>query len=85
MDAETKDLFRLKFYKVALHLNAVILLAALTVMALFIAPEPYRIPVVLAMILLVAYFAITFRRKYHETRAWLYEHADTEKGDKKPP
>ena len=85
MDAETKDQLRLKFYTVAFHLNAVILLAALTAMALFFAPEPYRLPVVLAMILLVAYLAITFRRKYQETRAWLYEHADTEKSDEKPP
>jgi hypothetical protein len=88
MDAATKDLLRLKFYRVALHLNAVILLAALTVIALFLAPEPYRLPVVLGMVLLVAYLAITFRRKYHETKAWLNEHADTgneEKGDKKPP
>ncbi|MCX6687846.1 MAG: hypothetical protein NT112_05630 [Methanoregula sp.] len=87
MDAENKDLLRLKFYGVALHLNAVILLVAVTVIALFIAPEPYRLPVVLAMILLVAYLAITFRRKYQETRAWLYEHAGEEKGekgDKKP-
>jgi Ca2+/Na+ antiporter len=85
MDAETKDLLRLKFYKLVIQLNAVILFAALAVMALFIAPEPYRLPVVLAMILLVAYLAITFTRKYHETRAWLYEHADTEKSDEKPP
>jgi Ca2+/Na+ antiporter len=85
MDAENKELFRLKFYALALHLNGVILLAALSVIAFFIAPGPYRLPVVLVMVLLVAYLAITFRRKYHETRAWLYEHADTEKGDKKPP
>ena len=88
MDAETKDQLRLKFYTVAIHLNAVILLAALTAMALFFAPEPYRLPVVLAMILLVVYLAITFRRKYHETKAWLNEHADEEKGEKgdiKPP
>ena len=88
MDAATKDQLRMKFYTVALHLNAVILLAALTVIALFLAPEPYRLPVVLGMILLVAYLAITFRRKYHETKAWLNEHADEEKGekgDKKPP
>jgi uncharacterized membrane protein YqjE len=88
MDAENKDLLRLKFYRVALHLNAVIMLVALTVIALFLAPEPYRLPVVLAMVLLVAYLAITFRSKYRETRAWLYEKAETgneEKGDKKPP
>ena len=85
MDAETKEQLRFKFYRLALQLNAVILLAALTVMALFIAPEPYRIPLVLVMILLVVYLSINFTKKYRETRAWLYEHADKEKDTKKPP
>jgi len=82
MDPENKELFRLKFYKLALHLNAVILLAALTVMALFIAPEPYRIPLVLVMILLVVYLSITFKNRYRDTRAWLEEHADKEQDTK---
>jgi hypothetical protein len=47
MDAETKDELRWRFYKVAIHLNAVILLAALIVIAFFLVPEPYRLPVVL--------------------------------------
>jgi uncharacterized membrane protein YqjE len=85
MDPEKKEEFRLKFYKIALQLNAIILLAALTVMALFIAPEPYRIPLVLVMIVLVVYLSINFTKKYRETRAWLYEHADKEKDNKKPP
>jgi hypothetical protein len=87
MDAETKDELRWKFYKVAIHLNVVILLVALTVNAFFLVPEPYRLPVVLAMILLTAYLTITFRRKYRETKVWLYEHADTKtdaNGEKKP-
>jgi len=75
MDPENKELFRLKFYKLALQLNAVILLAALTVMALFITPEPYRIPLVLVMIVLVVYLSITFKKRYRDTRAWLEEHA----------
>jgi hypothetical protein len=40
------------------------------------------------MILLTTYVAITFRRKYRETKAWLYEHADAKQDgqeDKKPP
>lgn len=85
MDAETKEQLRLKFYLVAIQLNAVILLAALIVMALFIAPDPYRIPLVMGMIVLVAYFSMNFSKKYRETRAWLYEHADKEKDNKKPP
>jgi FtsH-binding integral membrane protein len=80
MDTQTTEVFRLKFYKLALQLNAVILLAALTVMAVFIAPEPYRIPLVLAMTALVAYLAITFRKKYRQTRAWLYDHVESGKG-----
>jgi uncharacterized membrane protein YqjE len=88
MDAENKEQFRLKFYKLALHLNAVILLAAMALIVLLIAPGPYRLPVGLAMVLLAIYLAVTFRRNYYETRVWLFEHADTgkeEKGDKKPP
>jgi len=84
MDAETKELLRLKFYKLVLQLNAVILLAALTVMALFIAPEPYRILLVLMMMVLEAYLAINFTKRYRETRDWLYEHADKKKGNEKP-
>ena len=85
MDAETKEQLRFKFYRLALQLNAVILLAALTVMALFIAPEQYRIPLVLVMIVLVVYLSITFKKSYRDTRAWLEEHADKEKDTKKPP
>lgn len=79
MDAEKKEVFRMKFYKLALLLNAVIFLAALTVMAVFIAPEPYRIPLVLAMTAIVAYLAIIFRKKYRETQGWLIEHGDVKK------
>jgi Ca2+/Na+ antiporter len=85
MDTETKEQLRFKFYRLALQLNAVILLAALTVMALFIAQEPYRIPLVLVMIVLVVYLSITFKKRYRDTRAWLEEHADKEKDTKKPP
>ncbi|WAC05445.1 MAG: hypothetical protein OS112_02105 [Methanoregula sp.] len=85
MDAITKEQFRWKFYRLALQLNAVIFLAALTVMAVFIAPEPYRILLVLAMTALVAYLAISFRKKYRETQAWLYEHADQGKTSENPP
>jgi hypothetical protein len=79
MDAETKEVFRMKFYKLALQLNAVIFLAAVTVMAVFIVPEPYRIPLVLGMTALVAYLAMSFRKKYHQTREWLVEHGDVKK------
>ena len=81
MDDPTKEQFRWKFYRLTLQLNAVILLAALIVIAFFITPEPYRIPLVLVMILLEAYLSFTFTTKYRQTRLWLDEHADT----KKPP
>lgn len=79
MDAITKEQFRWKFYKLALQLNAVIFLAAVTVITLFIAPEPYRVLLVLVMTALVAYLAFSFRKKYRETQEWLSEHGDVKK------
>ncbi|MCX6686172.1 MAG: hypothetical protein NTV10_05975 [Methanoregula sp.] len=79
MDAQIKEQLRFKFYRLTLQLNAVILLAALIVIAWFIAPEPYRIPLILVMILLEAYLSFNFTTRYRQSRLWLDEHADKEK------
>lgn len=79
MDAETKEQFRWKFYRLTLQLNAVILLVGLTVMALFIVPDPIRIPIVLFLIVLAVYLAINFSGKYRATKAWLDEYAKRKK------
>jgi uncharacterized membrane protein YkvI len=78
MDAGTKAQLKLKFYRLTLQLNAVILLAAFLVMALFKAPEPFRIPVIVTLIVVIAYLSVNFYFRYHETKAWLDEHAKKE-------
>ncbi len=77
MDAKAKELFRWKFYSLALQLNAIILLVALAVLAFFLAPPAWRYPA--AGILLVCAGALTlvFRKKYAGTKAWLDEQPDT--------
>ena len=79
MDAEAKVQWKWKFYRLVLHLNVVILLVALTVLAAILAPEPYRLPATVALILLDIFLVVTFRRKYHTTKAWLEEFGSVRK------
>lgn len=74
METETKEQWRWKFYRLALHLNAVILCAALTVMAVLKAPDPFRIPAIVILVILDVFLLFTFYRNYYITKAWLDEH-----------
>jgi uncharacterized membrane protein YqjE len=80
MDAKAKDQFRWKFYRLAVQLNAIILLVALSVLALFLFPEQFRIPAIVVMLVLALVLAVNFRKKYLETKQWLHEQPD----DRKP-
>ena len=75
MDAETREQWRWKFYRLALHLNAVILCIAITVIAAVLAPFPYRLPSIAILIVLDLILSYTFSRNYYATKAWLDEHA----------
>lgn len=79
MDTETMAQWRWKFYRLALHLNVVVLCIALTVLAGIVAPDPYRIPAVVILIALSIYLGYTFFRNYHATKAWLDAHATPKK------
>ncbi|MFA4878398.1 MAG: hypothetical protein WC586_13420 [Methanoregula sp.] len=79
MDPKTKDQFRWKFYRLAVQLNIIILLVALSVLAVFFFPGQFRIPAVIIMLLLALVIAINFRKKYYETKAWLHEQPDNNK------
>jgi len=79
MDETTKLQLKGKFYWLAIQLNIIILLVALSVISFFLVPAPYRIPAIIAMPLLALLLAIRFRRNYRVTKAWLEEHADKEK------
>jgi uncharacterized membrane protein YqjE len=79
MDESDQLEWKGKFYKLAILLNAVIFLAALSILALLLVPDPYRLPASIAALLLALLLAIRFRRDYRLTKAWLEEHAGKEK------
>ncbi len=66
----------MKFYYLAVQLNVIILLVALSVMVFFIVPGQYRVPLIIVLITSALVLSFYFRKKYHETKAWLEEHAD---------
>jgi hypothetical protein len=74
MDETTKEQFRWKFYRLALQLNAIILLVALSVVAVFLVPGPYRLPTVAVMLVIAVVLSWNFVLKYRSTKAWLDEH-----------
>ncbi|HWR59678.1 MAG TPA: hypothetical protein VN328_12400 [Thermodesulfovibrionales bacterium] len=76
MNEENKKKFKMKFYYLAVELNVVILLGALSLMAFFIGPGQYRGPVVLLLIIMCFLLSLHFRKKYKETKVWLDEHSE---------
>jgi hypothetical protein len=87
MDPQAKDQFRWKFYRLAVELNIIILLVAVSVLFLFILParlESFRLPLVAVMLLAAALISIDFRKRYRETRAWLHQQPDTRRDVREP-
>lgn len=76
MDEDNKKKFKMKFYFLAVQLNAIILLFALAVILFFIGPVQYRIPLILVMIIIAIVLSLTFIKKYNETKKWLDEHGN---------
>jgi uncharacterized membrane protein YqjE len=74
MDETTKEQFKWKFYRLAVQLNAIILLVALSVLAIFLVPVPYRLPAVAIMLVFALVLSWNFVLKYRSTKAWLDEH-----------
>ncbi len=76
MDEENKKEFKLKFYYLAVELNVIILLGALSIMAFFIGPGQYRVLLALILIIMGSLLSLHFQKKYKETKAWLDEHSE---------
>jgi uncharacterized membrane protein YhhN len=79
MDQKAKDQFRWKFYHLAVELNIIILLVAVSVLFFFLLPErleSYRIPVIAVMLIIAAVLSLDFRRRYLLTKAWLHQQPD---------
>jgi len=71
MDAATREQFKWKFYKLAIILNGVVLMAALGVVVFFKAPRTLNIPLAALFFVLAAGLFLYFRRKYRLTKEWL--------------
>jgi cell division protein FtsW (lipid II flippase) len=76
MDVPSKEKFKMKFYFLALQLNAIILIFAVGVILLFIGPVQYRIPIFIITLLITLVLSFYFIKKYKETKAWLDENGD---------
>jgi len=76
MDESNKDTFKMKFYFLAVQLNAIILIFAVGVILLFIGPVQYRIPIFIITLLITLVLSLYFIKKYKDTKAWLDEHGD---------
>ena len=76
MDAKAKEQFRWKFYSLAVQLNVIILLVAVSILALFLIPLQYRYPLIAALMGAAVILAFFFQRNYRATRAWLDEQPD---------
>ena len=73
MDPATKESFRWKFYRLQIMINIVILLVAAAFMAFFLAPEEYRIPAFIGLILAAIILGLYTWNRYGATKAWLEE------------
>ena len=79
MEEKAKEQFKMKFYALTLLLNVIILVAAFIVIALFLAPVPFKyyIPPVLLVLDLVMIYV--FIKKYRGAKQWLTEHQEPKK------
>ncbi len=87
MDQKAKDQFRWKFYRLAVELNIIILLVAVSILFFFLLPErfdSYRLPLIAVMLIVAALLGLDFRKRYSETRAWLHQQPDKKEDEHKP-
>jgi len=87
MDQKTKDQFRWKFYRLAVELNIIILLVAVSILFFFLLPErfdSYRLPLIFVMLLVAALLALDFKKRYTETKGWLHQQPDKKEDEQKP-
>lgn len=73
MDEATKEQLKWKFYRLAIILNAIVLLVAIGVIALLKLPGYPGITAGMAMFALAAGLGMYFRMQYQSTRKWLDE------------
>jgi len=86
MDAKAKDQFRWKFYRLAVELNIIILLVAVSILIFFIFPQRWeniRYPLIIVMLIIAGITCLDFRKKYAQTKGWLHEQPDNNDAERK--
>jgi len=78
MDEKEKSQFRWKFYGLAVQLDIIILLVAMSIPVFLIIHSPYTVPLVIVMLATALVLSLDFLRKYRATRAWLDDTAEKE-------
>jgi protein-S-isoprenylcysteine O-methyltransferase Ste14 len=87
MEEATLQVFKMKFIKLTVLLNIIVLLVALAAVAAFkfhnvFGTSPsYDLPAAFGFLLAAAVLALYFRSQYAREKAWLDEHADEPKKD----
>jgi cell division protein FtsW (lipid II flippase) len=88
MEEKAKEQFKLKFYALTILLNVIILVAAGIVIALFLAPVPFKYYLPPALLVIDLVMIYVFVRNYRGTKQWLTEHQEPKKDpetEKKEP
>ncbi|MCK8518852.1 hypothetical protein [Methanoculleus sp. 7T] len=75
MDEATKQVFKGKFIVLTVMLNVIILCFAMAVFVLLrFAPEgTLGLGIGVLLLAVGAAFSVSFRKRYYQTKAWLYE------------
>jgi cell division protein FtsW (lipid II flippase) len=71
MKESAKEQFKWKFWYNAVILNGVIFFIALGIIAVFIFPDEWRVPVSAVSFLIALVFVFFFRKQYVNTKQWL--------------
>ncbi|MDD1728106.1 MAG: hypothetical protein LUQ50_03440 [Methanospirillum sp.] len=75
MNESAKEQFKWKFWHIAVILNGVILFFAVGIIALFLFPQPWRVPGSVVCLLIALLLAVVFRNQYLKTKEWLDNNA----------
>jgi hypothetical protein len=73
MDEETLNIFKLKFIKLAVMLNVIVIVVALAVIAYFKVGPGLNIPVAVILAAAAVCLSLWFRKSYLAEKAWLAE------------
>ena len=88
MEEKAKEQFKLKFYALTILLNVIILVAACIVIALFLAPVPFKYYLPPALLVIDLVMIYVFVKNYRGAKQWLTEHQEPKKNpetEKKEP